>query len=267
MALLRARQMLGKYRIDRRLGDGGFGSVYAATDTIEGLRVALKIPHATNIDKGVLDSLLQEVRIAVSLEHAGILSPRFAGFYEGHFIICFPLGEETLHDRLARRMSLTKGLDLAEQMLQAVAFAHRQKVLHCDIKPENFILFPDNRIRLADFGIARVARINVSGHGTGTLGYMAPEQAMGSPSFRSDVFSLGLILCRMFSGQWPTYPFEWPPPGHARLRQKLHPNLIAVIRRSIDLNPRKRFRDADQMLRAFGPASRLTLNRHAQRQS
>lgn len=257
--------MLGKYRIDRRLGEGGFATVYAATDTIEGLRVALKIPHAEIIDDEVLSDLCHEVRIAVRLEHGGILSPRFAGHYENQFIISFPLGEETLHERISRRMSLEKSLDLVEQMLEAVAHAHRQKILHCDIKPENFILFPENRIRLSDFGIARVARKTVAGNGTGTVGYMAPEQAMGSPSLRSDVFSLGLILCRMYSGQWPSYPFDWPPPGHARLRQKLHADLITVIRRAIDLNPRKRYRDADQMLRAFQPAKRLTLRRHKRR--
>lgn len=265
--MLKARQRLGKYRIDRRLGFGGFATVYAATDTIEGLKVALKIPHAEVIDDDVLEDLRREVRIAVRLEHPARLSLRFAGFYEERFIISFPLGTETLLERLSRRMSLVNGLHLAGQMVEAVAHAHRQKVIHCDIKPENFILFPQNVIRLSDFGIARVAQTTVSGNGTGTVGYMAPEQEMGHPSFRSDVFSLGLLLCRMFSGQWPEYPFEWPTPGHSRLRQKLHPDLLAVIRRAIEWNPRKRFRDADLMLTAFRPAKRRTLHRKSRRSS
>ena len=97
------------------------------------------------------------------------------------------------------------------------------------------------------------------------MGYMAPEQAMGKPSFRSDVFSLGLILHRMLSGQWGEWPFEWPFPGHARLRSRVHPDMIDVVRRSLELNPRKRFRDAGQMLESFRKAKRKTLLREVAR--
>lgn len=264
-SMLKARQKLGKYRIERRLGSGGFANVYAARDTIEGIRVALKIPHAAIVDKEVLKDFKSEVRLAARLEHPNILSLRFAAFYEGEFIIVFPMGEEALSDRLHRRMALTTVLDLNEQMLEATAYAHRSKIIHCDIKPENFILFPDNRLKLTDFGIARVAHRTIKGGGTGTMGYMAPEQAMGKPSFRSDVFSLGLILHRMLSGQWGEWPFEWPFPGHARLRSRVHPDMIDVVRRSLELNPRKRFRDAGQMLESFRKAKRKTLLREVAR--
>ena len=261
---LRIRQKLGKYRIEKRLGSGGFANVYGAMDTIEGIRVALKIPHAEVVGD-VLRDFKSEVRLAARLEHPNILSLRFAAFYEGEFIIVFPLGQEALSDRLQRRMALTTVLELNEQMLAATACAHRSKVIHCDIKPENFILFPENRIKLTDFGIARIAQRTVQGNGTGTIGYMAPEQAMGKPSFRSDVFSLGLILHRMLSGQWGEWPFEWPLPGHVRLRSRVHPDMIQVIRRSLELNPRKRFRDAGQMLACFQRARRKTMLREAAR--
>jgi serine/threonine-protein kinase len=74
---------------------------------------------------------------------------------------------------------------------------------------------------------------------------------MGRPSLKSDVFSLGLIVCRMLAGQWPEWPFDWPPPGYQQLRRKAHPDLITFLRRAIEPNPRKRFRDAEQMLNAF----------------
>ena len=263
--MLRIRQKLGKYRIERRLGTGGFANVYAARDTVEGLHVALKVPHARIVDDKVLEQLRHEIRMCIRLEHPNILPLRFAGFYEDEFIISLPLGEETLQERLSRRMSLELALDLSLQILEAVACAHRQKVVHCDIKPENMILFPGNRLKLADFGIARVAQKTLQGGGTGTVGYMAPEQAMGKPSFRADVFSIGLVLCRMFSGEWPEYPFDWPTPGHRRLRSNLHPDLIEILRRSLELNPRKRFRDAEQMLTAFRPAMRRTLKRNEDR--
>jgi hypothetical protein len=106
-------------------------------------------------------------------------------------------------------------------------------------------------LRLTDFGIARVALKTLRGSGAGTVGYIAPEQAMGKPSFRSDVFSLGLILYRMLSGALPEWPYHWPPAGYNRLRSRAHPDLIALIRKSIELEARRRFRDAGQMESAF----------------
>ena len=99
--------------------------------------------------------------------------------------------------------ALDLAVKLADQMLEAVAWAHAHRIIHCDVKPDNFILFTDNRIRLADFGIAKVAMKTIRASGSGTVGYVAPEQAVGKPSFRSDVFSLGLILYRMLSGKLP----------------------------------------------------------------
>jgi eukaryotic-like serine/threonine-protein kinase len=257
--VLKARQRLGKYRIEKRLGHGGFATVYRAMDTIEGLRVALKIPHAEIITDDVLNDFRREVRMAVQLEHPNILPLKNASFIDKHFVIAFPLGERTLAERLEKRIALNTALSYSEQLLEAIAFAHRHRIIHCDIKPENLILFSDGRLKLTDFGIAKVAQKTVRGSGTGTVGYMAPEQAMGKPSLRSDVFSAGLVIYRMLSGKWPEYPFDWPPPGYHRLRGRVHPDLIAVLRRAIQPNPRKRYQDAEQMLKAFGPAKDKTL--------
>ncbi|MBN2446696.1 MAG: protein kinase [Phycisphaerae bacterium] len=251
MTPVRVRQRLGKYRIDRRLAEGGFATVYKAFDTIAGITVALKIPHAKLVTKDTLDSFRQEVRLTAGLDHPNILPVKDAGFIEGHFVIASPLGEETLGDRLSRRMSGRTMIDLAGQMLAAVAFAHSKRILHGDLKPENFIMFADNRVRLADFGIAKVARRTLEASGSGTVGYVAPEQAMGKPSLRSDVFSLGLIFYRMFSGYLPEWPFTWPPPGFERVRKSLHADLIAFLRRCLELDHRKRFADASRMMAAF----------------
>ena len=148
-------------------------------------------------------------------------------------------------------MSLRTALDLSEQLLRAVAFAHEQHVIHCDVKPDNLLLFGDGRLRLTDFGISKVAHRTITASGAGTVGYMAPEQAMGRPSRRSDVFATGLVLWQMFSGYLPEWPFEWPLAGYVRLRQRIHPDMIAVLRRSLELKPSRRFDDGDQMLAAF----------------
>ncbi|HEX6984781.1 MAG TPA: serine/threonine-protein kinase [Planctomycetaceae bacterium] len=253
------RQRLGKYRIERRLADGGFAAVYEATDTIEGVKVALKIPRQSAVNPLMLDHFRREVRLIARLEHPNILPLKDASFIDGQFVIVFPLGERTLSDRLRSRISLEKALDFGGQLLEAVAYAHRHRIIHCDIKPENVILFPGERLRLTDFGIAKVAQRTVRGSGTGTVGYMAPEQAMGRPSARSDVFSIGVILYRMLTGYWPEWPFQWPFAGAMTLRRKVHPDLVEVVRRALSIDPRRRYADADQMLRAFRSAARKTL--------
>ncbi len=249
--VLKARQKLGKYRIERRLADGPLAAVYQAFDTIHGLRVALKIPHRRMMDDYFLADFRKEVRVLAKLDHPNILPIHNACFIDGLFVIAMPLGEDTLGARLQRRISTAKALDYTAQILAAVAHAHEARIIHCDIKPDNFILFPGDRLRLTDFGFSKLARRRIEASGSGTVGYVAPEQAMGRPVLASDVFSVGLILCRMFSGSLPHWPYDWPPPGAARLRQKLHPDMVALIQRAIEVKPARRYHDGMQMLAAF----------------
>jgi eukaryotic-like serine/threonine-protein kinase len=251
MSSVRIRQLLGKYRVEKRLAQGGYATVYQAFDTIEGVPVALKVPHSHFISKKALDIFRQEVRVNARLDHPNILPIKNAGFVDDVFVIAYPLGSGSLGDRLRKRLSRLRALRYAEQMIEAVAFAHAKRIVHLDLKPENFILFDRDRLRLADFGIARVALRTISTSPLGTVGYAAPEQAMGKPSLRSDVFALGLVLYRMFSGELPEWPYEWPPPGHERLQRSLHPQFIALIRRAIAVDHRERFADGRQMLDAF----------------
>lgn len=248
---IKARQKLGKYRIERRLSEGGFATVYRAFDTIEGVHVALKIPRGPKLSEESLKAFRREVRLAARLEHPNILPLKDASVIGEHFVITFPLGERTLADRLTKRISLRSAMFLAEQILEALAYAHQQRIIHCDVKPENMVLFPGERLRLADFGIAKFAQNTIQGSGTGTIGYMAPEQAMGKPSQRSDVFSAGLIIYRMLTAEWPEWPYSWPPPGIRKLRSRIHPDFVAFLQKAIDADPRRRFRDAEQMRNAF----------------
>ncbi len=249
---LRIGSRLDKYRLLRKLGCGGFATVYSAIDQIENRHVALKIPDEKFVSNPAsLEDLQREVRIVAKLSHDNILQLKDARFIDGRFVMVFPLGEESLDDRLHRRLSRQTAADYAAQMIAAVAFAHSNKVLHRDIKPDNFILFAGNQVRLTDFGLARVQNGRGNESASGTLGYMAPEQAMGHPNFRSDVFALGLVLYRMFAGELPTYPFAAPLPGFAKLRRGLSQDFVALIRKSIDPTPSKRFRDAVAMQNAF----------------
>ena len=250
---LRVGSRLCKYRIQKRLGEGGFATVFAAVDTVEDRRVALKIPDSRYVSNTQsLDDMQREVRIMAKLQHPGIVPLKDARLIDGHFVMVFPLGEETLADRLCRRLSRANAVDYVVQMIDAVAYAHASGVLHRDIKPENFILFHDQEICLTDFGLARIEQgYSHDISASGTLGYMASEQAMGRPSYRSDVFSLGLVIYRMLSGELPEYPFTSPLPGFNKLRKGLSNDFVALIKKAIDPTPSKRFRDAVAMANAL----------------
>ncbi len=247
----RKRQRHGKYRIEGCLLRGPYANVYSACDTIEQVKVALKLPHKDTSNKDYLADFLRETRIASRLDHANVLPLKDASFVDDVFTMVTPLGTETLEDRLKRRLSAEKGFDYARQLICGVAYAHEQGIMHCDIKPANLILFGDGRLRLADFGIAKITYKTIQASGSGTLGYLAPEQAMGRPSFRSDVFAVGLILHQMFCGVLYEWPFRWPSSGHKRLKQRLHPNLVEFLRRALEFQPNKRFRDGVAMRNAW----------------
>jgi serine/threonine protein kinase len=248
---LRVGSRLDKYRILRRLGEGGFATVYAAHDQVEDQKVALKIPDRRYVSNSqTLDDLKREVRIMARMDHPGVLPLKDARFIDEQFVMVFPLGEETLADRMRRRMSRATAVNYIVQMIGSVAYAHQQRVLHRDIKPENFIMFSDQLIQLTDFGLARIERGSHDVSGSGTIGYMSPEQAMGRPSYRSDVFSLGLVLYQTLAGEVPEYPFETLP-GFNRLRRGLSKEFVGLIRKAIDPAPKKRFRDAVAMHNAM----------------
>jgi serine/threonine-protein kinase len=248
---LRLKSRLGKYRIEACLMEGSYSNVYRAFDTIEGHRVAIKIPHPHLADDAFLEDFRKEARLGSRIQHPQILSLKDASFIDDHFVMAYPLGIESLSDRLSRRVSSAFLEDAIAQCLEGLAELHHHRMIHCDIKPENFIIFPGQTLRLADFGIARLASRTVKADGSGTLGYMAPEQAMGKPSFRSDVFAMGLLLYKMVTGHVPEYPFKWPPPQHNRLRRKAHPAFIALIRKTLEPEPRKRYADGQALYNAY----------------
>lgn len=244
---LRIGSRLDKYQIQKRLGEGGFATVYGAHDLVEDRKVALKIPDSRHLSNAQsLDDMHREVRIMAQMDHPNILPLKDARFIDGHFVMVFPLAEETLADRLTRRMARATAIDLIVQMVSAVAYAHGKNVLHRDIKPDNFVLFADQTLQLTDFGLARFERGYYDISASGTVGYMSPEQAMGKPNYRSDVFSLGLVIYRILSGEVPEYPFTRLPEFN-KLRRGLSQEFVALIRKAIDPAPSKRFRDAVAM--------------------
>ena len=213
------------------------------------MKVALKIPRPDDLQGH--EEFLHEVRVATRLKHPNLLGVLNASYIDDQFVIALELGVESLADRLERRISTANALDLAGQALAGLAFMHENRVIHCDVKPENFILFPGNRLKLADYGFAKVRVRTLKASGSGTIDYIAPEQAMGRPKFQSDVFSAGLVIYQMLSGKLPEWPFEWPLPAQDRLKQRVRPEFIDFLQRAIQLDPKQRFADASVMYMAF----------------
>ncbi len=130
-------------------------------------------------------------------------------------------------------------------------------MLHRDVKPENILLFEDNRAALTDFGVSRFAKAASQTYTeAGTLGYMAPEQAYGRPRLASDVFSLGLLAYELITGTLPSWPFEWPPKHIERFRERVPAPVRAVLRKAAEFDPHRRYPDAIAFHRALENAFR-----------
>ncbi|MBI4223294.1 MAG: serine/threonine protein kinase [Deltaproteobacteria bacterium] len=243
---------LGKYKLLKRIGEGGFGEVWKAKDLVEGIPVALKIPQSGWLTREHRKIFQDEVKLLAKLDHHNILKIKTADKIDHHFVIVTLCGKESLADRMRRPKSVRFIYAVTGQILSALAYAHRKKIIHRDIKPENVILFKDGTARITDFGIARVVeQTRVKGEGTGTIGYMAPEQAYGLTDFSSDVFSAGILLYELLTNQLPPWPFEWPYPKHGVLEKKVPQALVGLIKKATAFNPVRRYPNAAEMEKAW----------------
>jgi eukaryotic-like serine/threonine-protein kinase len=248
---LRRGQRLGKYRLEKRLGQGGYCEVWRARDAIEGIRVALKIPLIGVNGERDNNSLLREVRLVAQLRHKHILPVKNADIIDGYAVLATELSGGTLADR-SKPMSPRRILSIVAQVLDGLSHAHAHRLVHCDVNPNNIFLFPDGRAALGDFGIGQQVKGRM---GTideyGTPGYVAPEQAYGRPTYRSDCFAVGLVLYEYITGYLPRWPFTWPPRGYLRLRERVSPAMVRLIKQAFSVDPARRFANASQMLDAL----------------
>src|SRR6266853_984603 len=216
-------QTFGHYKISKRIGSGGMGDVYLATDVKAGRKAALKLlPMRFTGDAERLKRFQQEAHAVVALNHPNILTVYEIGEdHSTHYIASELIEGETLRQRLMRdRMELSEAVDVAIQVASALAAANEAGIVHRDIKPENIMLRPDGYLKVLDFGIAKLAEQEVPltipkdealllvetnlGAILGTVPYMSPEQAVGAPvDNRTDIWSLGVVLYEMVTGQEP----------------------------------------------------------------
>ena len=248
--LTRGRR-LGKYRLEKRLGTGGMCEVWKAKDCVEGIWVALKIPHADINGERDNQSLFREVRLVAQLRHPHIMPVKNADIIEGYAVMATELSVGTLADR-CKPMSVRRIISIAVQVLDGLAHAHHNRLIHCDVTPGNIFLFPNGRAALGDFGIGlrlkgRMKTIDEYG----TPGYVAPEQAYGRPTYRSDCFAVGLILYEYLTGSLLRWPFRWPGRGYKRLCERTNTAMAKFLQKSLSVNPARRFANAEQMRTAL----------------
>jgi serine/threonine protein kinase/Tol biopolymer transport system component len=279
----RSRSMLGRvlghYEIAAFVGAGGMGEVYRARDSRIGRDVAIKVlpPGVAATHPERLRLFEQEARAAGAINHPNILSIFDVGIQDGAPYVVYELLEgETLRDRLGKgALSRRKALECGRQIATGLAAAHDKGIAHRDLKPENLFLTRDGRVKILDFGLAKLTlpgefagrEMNGaapsphpgSGHILGTPGYLAPEQLRGDVvDHRADIFNLGAILYEMLAGQRlfrgvstsevlnairKDEPIEVPQPG-GKTDGMFDPSVARLLRRCLEKNPRQRIQSA-----------------------
>ncbi len=247
---LRKGSRLGKYVLSHRLGRGAFAEVWKATDSVEKRPLALKVALPEAVAEFGRTEIEREARIATRLHHPNIVAIRNADWIGGRFVIASELARNNLAEYPRARRSTRVALEITRQIASALAYAHERRIMHRDVKPQNILIFEDGRAALGDFGASCFAKpIGHTYSEVGTLGYIAPEQAYGRPTLASDVFPLGMIAYELLTGVLLRWPFEWPPEGYRKLASKIPDPLIAVLKKAIQFQPRRRYQEAGSFSR------------------
>ena len=199
-------QQLGKYQILKTLGSGGFGTVYLVRDMWIDKRVAVKVPHKQN---GEFDELLQEPRLLAALDHENIVSIVTAEKADDYFFIVMEFVDgESLEAVIvdAGSVDIERAISFSCQICKGVEYAHSQGVLHRDLRPGNVLVSGDDHIKITDFGTSRFIEVAEKASTiTGSPPYMAPEQFQGRAMLASDVYSIGVIMYEMMTGELPFF--------------------------------------------------------------
>ncbi len=275
---------LGRYEIRSKIGEGGMGEVYRAYDESMHRDVAIKVlPAALTSDKDRLARFEQEAQTAGALNHPNILVIHHIETHDGApYIVSELLEGETLRERMGGvALSQRKAIDYSLQVVHGLAAAHEKGIVHRDLKPENIFITKDGRVKILDFGLAKLTgtdgsqqqtevptrRVNTDpGMIMGTIGYMSPEQVRGKPAdHRSDIFSFGAILYEMLCGRRAfrgestadtiSAILREDPPDLSSTNRNINPALERVVNHCLEKNPEERFNSARDLAFAIEAVS------------
>jgi eukaryotic-like serine/threonine-protein kinase len=267
-----AGEVLGPYRIDRKLAEGGMGEVYQAFDSRLERRVAIKVlPAHLSRDASALMRFERETKALAALSHPNILAIFDVGRHGGTaFAVTELLTGATLRERIERgRLPVATAVEVAAQAARGLAVAHAEGVVHRDLKPENLFVTASGQVKVLDFGIATFtappagadslpSRLTAENSVIGTARYMSPEQAQGKRcDHRTDLFSLGAVLYEMLTGS-PAFPGETPfvvlravldlePVPLGQLCPAVGPQLVRLVHRCLAKEPARRFQSASDL--------------------
>jgi eukaryotic-like serine/threonine-protein kinase len=256
-----------RYQVQALLGEGGMGAVYRAHDRELDRTVALKlIRPELGSDAGVSQRFRQELLLASKISHKNILRIHDLGEANGTKFISMAYVEgEDLHQLLRRegRLAVNRGVTIAKQLCAALEAAHSEGVVHRDLKPQNILLDKAGQVYVSDFGLAKslepdATQMTLSGQFLGTPRYMSPEQALaGSVDHRSDLYSLGLILYEMVTGEIPFKAESTLQTMYLRVHEKpqdprqfnpdLPDYLVQIILRCLETEPAQRYQSAQEI--------------------
>jgi|GEM_PF-1158087 len=276
--------LIGRYEVVSEIGRGGMGIVFLAEDAKLGRKVALKLlPPSFAADEERRRRFLREARAAAAVSHPNLVTLYDVGEHEGRAYIAMEYlpGRSLREVLVAKRLSVDEAVDIARQVLAGLVHAHAAGLLHRDLKPENVLLGDDGRVRILDFGLAKLDRESEPGDNTtrdglvmGTPGYMSPEQARGqSLDARSDVFSFGVLLHELLTGKRPfdgptradvvTSLLRDPSPRADALRPEVGPALADFGQRCLAKAPSDRLASAALALAALDQAWSSTKERRS----
>jgi eukaryotic-like serine/threonine-protein kinase len=261
----------GRYRVLNRIGSGGMADVWCAEDAHLQRRVALKILHHRFAqDREFVERFRREAEAAAGLQHPNVVGVFDRGEFDRTYYIAMEYLEgRSLKELIEAGLSPAEAVAIVRQILEAARFAHRNGVIHRDLKPQNVIVDDEGKATVTDFGIARagVSEITQTGSVMGTAHYLSPEQAQGlEVTAASDLYSVGVILYEALTG---TVPFEGDsavavalkqvsqtPRRPSSLNPQVSPALDAVVMRALEKDPARRFQDADAFIAALDAAQR-----------